>query len=51
MDPQKAAERLQGQIDSQKRIKAQFEKEGNQPGVKRAERKIKELQKELNRLT
>jgi len=50
MDLQKRAERLQGQIDSQKRIKAQFVKEGNQVGAKGADKKIKELQKELDRL-
>jgi hypothetical protein len=42
--------RLTGQIESQKRIKAQFEKEGNEIGAKRAERKIKQLQKELDNL-
>jgi hypothetical protein len=51
MDPQKRAERLQGQIASQKQIKSQFEKEGNQVGAKGADRKIKQLQKELDRLT
>jgi hypothetical protein len=42
--------RLSGQIESQKRIKAQFEEEGNEVGAKRAERKIKQLQKELDNL-
>jgi len=50
MDPQKRAERLQGQIASQKRIKAQFEKEGNELGAKKAQKKIDGYQKELDGL-
>jgi hypothetical protein len=42
--------KLTTQIETQKRIKAQFEKEGNEIGAKRAERKIKQLQKELDRI-
>lgn len=50
MDPQKTAERIQGRIASQKKIKAQFEKEGNELGAKRAQKKIDGYQKELDRL-
>lgn len=51
MDPQKRAEWLQGQLDSQRRIKKQFEKEKNEVGAKRADREIKKLLNELDRLT
>ncbi|XAO35209.1 hypothetical protein SEA_FRANCOB_9 [Streptomyces phage Francob] len=50
MDPQKRAEWLTAQIKSQKAIKGQFEKEGNELGAKRAEKEIKKMQKELDRL-
>lgn len=42
--------RLTSQIETQNKIKAQFEKEGNEVGAKRAERKIKQLQKELDNI-
>lgn len=43
--------RLTEQIKSQKKIKTQFEKEGNEVGAKRAERKIKQLQRELDSIS
>lgn len=51
MDPQKQTERLLGQIDTQKQLIKQYTKEGNELGVRRAEKKIKEYEKEIKRLT
>lgn len=50
MDPIKRIEWLQGQIASQKKIKAQFMKEKNEIGAARASRKIREHEDELRRL-
>lgn len=43
--------RLTKQIESQKKIQAQYEKEGNEVGAQGAKRKIKKLQQELDGLT
>lgn len=49
MDTMRAL-RLTKQIESQQKIKKQYEKEGNQIGAQAAKRKIKQLQEELDRL-
>lgn len=46
----KRIEWLQGQIKSQKKIKAQFLKEKNEQGAENAVRKIREHEDELRRL-
>ena len=42
--------RIQNQINSQKAILEQCKREGNEVGAKRAEKKIKQLQRELNKI-
>jgi hypothetical protein len=50
MDILKRVEKLQGQINSQKAIKAQFEKEGNEIGARGAQKKIEKYEKEIRDL-
>jgi predicted transcriptional regulator len=50
MEIQTRIEKLQGQIESQKQIKKTCGKNGDEIGVKRAERIIRELEKEINKL-
>jgi hypothetical protein len=44
------ARRLTNLINTQKEILAQYRREGNEVGAKRTEKKIKELQKQLNEI-
>jgi hypothetical protein len=50
MEPASRIEVIELQLKSQAAIKAQFEKEGNKVGAKRADKEIKKLNRELRRL-
>ena len=50
MDPIKRIEWLQRQIESQKKIRAQFMKDKNEIGAAGASRKIRKYEEELRRL-
>jgi hypothetical protein len=49
MEIERRVEIIRLQIDSQEKIREQFQKEGNQVGVKRADKQIKKLKAELRR--
>ncbi|UUG69348.1 hypothetical protein SEA_SHAM_9 [Streptomyces phage Sham] len=50
MDPATRVRWLQGQIASHKQVKETCESHGDEVGAKREERKIKELERQINKL-